>query len=476
MKIRFSIIAILLAFLTIPLMSAPKPKYKSLWLSGCANYEGYVVKKIPEGEGKLTVYYPKDVKRKDVITGTFANGKVTNANLCLNDDKVVYSGTISYKVTPESASYTIYEGKLNDFPFKDSLVIQRKYSDFKTNHLTLNRNLKQISRSGVEEELFQHLSCFIEEEHKPTMGVVQTLELSTDGYLTKKFTKDNKWSLGDDRYLKRTIHKYGDWRHIGYELLNSKTDSLNIRIYNKSFLEFVRGENTIKRVFADGSIFYSDRDGHKIYWDDFCSETDKDRIENLPSDRHLPVGAVVDKDCCPKTVTIRFADGSIFRGWIKSKEQDAIMMILHLSELPDKSEFGYGVIDYPDGSYVVYMNGMSLDEAIEYDAAIRAKEKEAAMKAEAEQRLKEQRERQQERQPLYNKYGKKYVDTLYDSKGRTILVGTPFELIQQCKYYYVELEIDYGDSKCYDWYEGNLKRGYIWVRNGKVTSVSYYHY
>lgn len=470
MRAKFTIIAILLVFLTFPMMSAPKPKYKSLWLSGCACYEGYTIKKAPEGDGVLTIYYPKDINRKDIIKGTFKDGKVIDATLSLNDNKVVYVGTISYVINPDSASYTIYEGELNGFSFKDSLTIHRNYSDFKTNRIVLQRNQKTKSKSSSEETaLFSHLSYLIEEGHEPSMNILYRLELTTDGYFIQKSTPDDMWSLGGGRYLKRT--QYG-FRRTAYELIHSNSDSLYVTIYNNNggYLDLAGGDNMVKRVFENGTVFYSEE--NRIHWDDYCSDVDKNKIDLLPYDRHLPKGAVKDDECCQYTITIEYVDGTVFRGWIKSNERNACKMILMLSKLPDKADIGYGVIDYPDGSSVTYMNGMLLDEVIEYDNTVRNQEEAEAQRAKAEKELKYQQYKQQ-----FYKYGKKYVDTLFDSNGHKMLVGTPLELLQKYEHCDLDLDIDHGDSKCYDWYWEDafvrIKQGYIWVRNGKVTSVVY---
>ena len=115
-----------------------------------------------------------------------------------------------------------------------------------------------------------------------------------------------------------------------------------------------------------------------------------------------------------------------------------------------------------------------MDDAIDYGENL---EKEILAEIQAKEQAKKNKELQ-EKQQLSDKYGKNYVDALFDSNGNKMLVGTPFELLEKYEHCSLKLDVDGGDSKGYYWYWEDayvrIKKGYIWVRNGKVTSIVYF--
>ncbi|MBR5034413.1 MAG: hypothetical protein IKX71_03825 [Bacteroidales bacterium] len=121
----------------------------------------------------------------------------------------------------------------------------------------------------------------------------------------------------------------------------------------------------------------------------------------------------------------------------------------------------------------MYKNGKELDE---FDLASVL----AAEQGKLERELAAAQERKAQRDNLDQKYGKEYVDAMYNGE---VIVGMPWDLVELGistqsfkKFTYVTLDYDRGNSKRYTLRSYGFSRpGYISVRNGKVESVSYYY-
>lgn len=126
----------------------------------------------------------------------------------------------------------------------------------------------------------------------------------------------------------------------------------------------------------------------------------------------------------------------------------------------------------------IYKNGKKLDD---FDFAQVIAEEEGKVRL-AQQKRDEER---QKIASMVEKYGKTNVDALLRGK---IIVGMPQELLVKgvelriLPYLAIPLSIDHGRSKCYDLYgigsDGNLfnpeNKGYIWITDGKVSSITLY--
>lgn len=526
--------AILLAFLSISLMAAPKPKYKSIWLSGCACYDGYQIKKVPEGEGKLTVYNPENIKIKDVLSGKFAGNKVTDATLTFAGD-LIFDGDVSYRLDGTSVTYTLHKGSFTVYtyykenkyivdgveqPFVpvgwesvilvnssikpesnprgvakfeviDSLVITRQYRGFKTNEVRLQTEKRGVSQTALN--IFKHLSAFADKDYKPYILYNQYLELTSEGFRMTK-SPESKLYIGEHQYLDCYSTSTDGNGYTKYELKNSALGTVSFHGENNfdwrlHVAEVFYTDAFVERKIGDGSIIY---DHNVTDWKKFCS----DENMQLLNQYGVSYGAepkIVSGVCCRSYnynggatyLTVKYGDGSVFVGLFKTddlmSEREPLFAALTIPQLPEKSRLAEGVLNCPNGKQVVYKDGYTLDEIIKFKKT-KDREWEEYLAQEAKKKQDEQLQKQKQLESLTKslkqKYGK-YADTILNSGGREILVGTPFGLIEEVGHMIsTRLEIDHGSSKCYDWFvitdDYKYRKGYFWVRDGKVSSVVYY--
>ncbi len=126
----------------------------------------------------------------------------------------------------------------------------------------------------------------------------------------------------------------------------------------------------------------------------------------------------------------------------------------------------------------IYEKGKKLDD---FDFAQRVAEEEGKLRLE-QQRIEQQKQALLEAEA---KYGKANMDAA--RKGK-IIIGMPEDLLTSAVNYHIlpylgiTLSIDYGSSRCYDLWgvgsDGNLfnpqQKGFVWVTDGKVSSVTIY--
>ena len=165
--------------------------------------------------------------------------------------------------------------------------------------------------------------------------------------------------------------------------------------------------------------------------------------------------------------TIKAIDGSYFEGMTTVEALKEALTIN--TETAKQNGFT------PEGGEWTLADGTTKHEESR-EERIDREEKEAAQK-----RLEQ---KQKEKQAIYNKYGKKYVDALLN-EGK-ILVGCPIGLLKEkC---WIELSSNNGTEQVYHLYSqvSNYNRSgiigdkrtdwthTIWVRNGRVTSIRDY--
>ena len=524
---RYALI-ILLFFLSISLMAAPKAKYKSIWLSGCACYDGYQIKKIPEGEGKLTVYNSQDVKCKDVLSGKFIDNKVTDATLRFAGD-LIFEGDVSYKLDGTSVTYTLYKGSFTVYTYwknkyivdgvepqfkpvdwesrilvhssikpesnprsvirfdvADSLVVSRQYRGFDTKHEALvvgasTRKLSLMSKRFIED--FKPL-CDNNFEYKETYN--RLLNINRGGFsINSDKEKYFKLHIGTDKYAECFGKGYSSFKYV----LSNNEERLIVGYTDNPYSPDYLGTELLERYMDGGVITISKTIAEKDIDKSFSAENRA--IYN--SIKHWPVQDNYPQKYSTGYIQIKYSDGSIYTGSVGSQYygglsssvvSNTIRTVLSYKNLPDRTHYNYGVLDYPDGRQVAFCRGYTLEECVRQsenrEEQIKAEEQ-AEKQAEEQARKDAELKRQREMQTLSNKYGKKYVDTIFESGGRKILVDTPFGLIKEVEakgdMIDIRLDIDRGTSKCYDWFVhtkvGRYKYGYFWVSNGKVTYVSY---
>lgn len=517
MKTRL-VTVLLLTLLSIPLISAPKPKYKSIWLSGCACYDGYQIKKVPEGEGKLTVYNPENIKVKDVLSGKFTGNKVTDATLTFAGG-LEYKGNMSYKLLSDGIEYTLTGGDIKvyqclgrgidgdcevfsavpEFRLEEIFRVEeiyfnitpdspktilRKYSGFETKHEAFMLNMSEKNISRASQRLIKDFKPLFKDnfEYKETYDIF--LNINRGGYGV---------DLGKEKYFKlyidtdRYIECFRDRRSFKYVLSDDKGRLIVSYGEYSHFVDY-DGTEILERYIDGGIVTVSKTLTEKT---DIRKSFSAENEAMWKSIKHWPPLIKHSQEHNTGIVQIKYSDGSIYTGRLgtqypyresDSEVSNTILTVLSYKNLPDRSLYDFGVLNYPDGRQVVFNRGYTLEECVRYSENRAAKiwaEEQAERQAEEQAKKEAKLKRQQEIQRLSSKYGKKYVDLIFESGGREILVGTPFGLIEEVGHIIsTRLEIDHGSSKCYDWFfitDGyKYRKGYFWVRDGKVSSVVYY--
>ena len=508
MKLRLFLMTALLAVFSTSLFAVPKPKYKSIWLSGCACYDGYQLKKIPDGEGKLTVYNSQDIKINDVITGKFNDNNVTGATLKFAGG-LEYKGDLSYKLLSNGIEYTLTGGHLNvyrnsgwsefggeyeSFEVKpqgekicfevasnDVVTIFREYNGFKTKHNPFKAQYTSYKISNTSKSLIREFAVFINPNYKFREIYDVFLQITdTDYWVDSNKKKQFKLFVDTTKYFECSVSSHDIYKYA----LQNEVGKLSVSYQLWSGVEaFYRGTEFLER-HMDGGVITASSSLEKKEWKELLSSENQGILSTL---KHWPQNNL-SKGRCTEVIKVKYSDGSVYTGRLyteyhkphESEVSNTIGTILSCTNLPDRTQYDCGVLEYPDGKQIGFVNGFTLDDAIAYS---QNEEKERNNRELARKRAEEEEERakQKELQQLRDKYGQ-YFDTIYDSNGSKILVGTPFELIKTLASKNIlsyTLEIDNGSSKCYDWYTPfilgrHVREGYFWISNGKVTTVSYY--
>lgn len=554
---RKKLLTILVLLISITSFAAPKPKYKSIWLSTCVRYDGYQVKKIPEGEGRLVVYNYKDVNCKDVISGSFADNVVTDATVIFAGG-YKYDGNLSYKLLPDAIEYTLTDGKIHLFcktladgsrsivpdassskisdndmledilkelpgievssdgtitasdptisaiiidgktysvtcgddisyeitPNMRPVTIVRKYVDFTTTHSSIQIPFTTELISEESKLRIKDFNAFVDSDYKFKESYDLMIKIDRDVFSTD--LGPCKLFISDERYIEHDGR--GTFHLVGAPVRISASYN------NSNWGELYYEADEVVRVMDGGVITWtSELNGNG--WGSYLSSDKYRKINNLYDS---PDPKVKPGMKTTKSLKVKYDNGSVYVGTLYSKTKDSkqsdsydgissiINILAEYESIPEKEQYSFGVLISPDNSQAVFLGGYTWEEVLQYADARKKEdqeyreslriEREKAKIAEERAKKEEERKKQQEIQKLRDKYGAKYVDAIYDSDGRTILVGTPFELVK--KIYMVELDADYGDVKGYNWYGYNflhskVRAGYITVTKGKVSSVIY---
>ena len=471
MKRYFIIAAAVIAVMSVfPLSAAPKKRLQKVMLSSCVEYEGYLYRKFtikkvvndleldfydytPDGEGKLTTFEAV-YGLKDVITGTFAGNNVTDACLSFCNPGVIYKGDLKYELTSSSIKYTLYSGEISGYykagrwddykemPFKihilDSLVLTRDLSSFVMRErlgqiiLTKDASKHREFSSTAFQEILQIEKC-------DSVTHTFPVEIYTSG---KDMVEIVDGSLTCDKF--NLINGASISTADGITKLEG-----SVNAYTRDYASL-----NLKKVMNGGSISapYKKRDDY--LYDSVRDLTYKRPAEKSELDHFL----------------IEYNDGRIYYGsmavdnyWLTLSEY-----IISMDDVPDTGFFK-GIMVYPDGKKEVYYNGYTLEEMVAYNETRLLEDLQDKIEEEL-RRHAEEVEKQQELNELYEKYGYEYVDTYMSSDGRRIKVGTPVEFLE--KVASIRLDYDNGSQQGYDWC---YRRGYFWVEEGRVISVSYYY-
>lgn len=174
-------------------------------------------------------------------------------------------------------------------------------------------------------------------------------------------------------------------------------------------------------------------------------------------------------------IMIKYDNGDTYVGSIYNANTDPVCAILSLTTIPD-SLYYYGVLTRADGTKALWDKGYTL-EYLEEQYRLEQEAEQARWKAKQAQQEKEHRQylekKLKERKPLYAKYGKKYVDALFD-KGK-ILVGTPEGLVKHHTQSSILSETRYERRyKLAGWLSSWAATITVNKKTGRVSAVSYW--
>ena len=119
------LLLVLLAVVTTigTLIAAPEPKMKKIKLADAVVYNGFVLQKLPLGEGSITMSTCGN------ITGTFNGNEITNGKIEFENHKFVITGDMTYSVAKNgvgASGYTDLTGNFSYFAYSKSLLVTVK--------------------------------------------------------------------------------------------------------------------------------------------------------------------------------------------------------------------------------------------------------------------------------------------------------------------------------------------------------------
>ncbi len=445
-------------------------------------YDGDVLKKSPMGNGCITI---NDGQSEMVrITGDFNGYDISNANIHFYKSGAAFKGNASYINSSDARIFTL-NLKEGDFYADDklvgsldSLVIIKFVCNSKLAALTpvemwirrLGVRQKQLLpkaelfAGSTKYEVFNEGSfLYILEPDTFRINEIESSATGASTYLL--FDNGVKVGLGS---TKKWTRPNGD-----YVVISSRKGN-PITKYKLSIRNGIIGSANDYHLDAC-KIEYTFPNGNKFegYVKPLVSES------NL-LDPNLTVNWEWDEFI--KFVyrgTLTYADGTFYKGTFSTEGKT----------YGDKlAEYSYWEGDMYNAQGILidkYLEGKNSAqrEAIK-KARIAAQEAAEQEKKEAEQKKLEDERKQ--KQLLYNKYGKKYVDAIVESHGHKIPVGTPYGLLMEFTQkeplldtkLILRLEVDDVNSKCFRWHcwvygSSYYEKGYILVKGGYVTKVVY---
>lgn len=495
------------AFLMIGFSLTAKPRFKKLNFKvgdGYLIYEGYAEKKIPMGKGVLTIYMRGT---RDRISGIFNDQEVSDATLLSSveyfDDYIRYStkynGSLSFDYSENEISYTLMEGSfvLNEIILADgstaipvkNLIVKKTWNGriLSPEEYKFEQLFKpQIEPFGEElsgliikitgmppkvTECREYSFDLVRNSLKgpyPEYGHMYILEF--DGSASGKFTPEYLAIRCDNGDSLVTKHNYTDMlRHVGNGIIeyhgandhNFEYTSeysggylispLRDEILKQMPLEYYSMLDSLDNLGIKNRIseqYYQDL----IPWEETLDNTGSHAVEVTYSNGDKYVGSLY----CPRDV------------------KDDRYYLLNLDSLPKEEEYYWGLYSTGQGEKRFYIDGYAADTLrIKFDQRVR--EKRIAKEKEEQEYLASraaiEKEFYEKKTQLERKYGKKYVDSIYDSND--ILIGTPLALLED--YYLLFASTKTQARTSYEVYKAGVFLHVVWIDNAthKVVKVGY---
>lgn len=460
-------------------------KERKISYAKCAYYYGPAEKKDPKGEGKLMIN--EDYEGNITITGSFDGTNVSNAVVDFAYERITFKGKVYYEKTIVDLVYpyiTIYmsEGKLysgekllgeirND-PFVVTLGCSFGFADIVSSSGKLyticnyRENIinQAISFAGCDKfEVINHDIIPISLGNTIKFGN----SIKSSSPLTLIFENGAKTPLSSSENGMSWTRANGDYITFNY---NGNSTQCHLTLKSGSF-NYQDNSYTLTHIFPNGNVF-----------EGIVAET---LIKSISHEWLTSVREVQWpwEEFCKHAMKgkLTFADGTSFSGEFSKNG------FTNADKLDDSAYYKGVMYDSTGAEIDDYQNGYNRAQRDSIERANIAAEQERIAREEAERKAKEEEDRKKKQQ-LYNKYGKKYVDSILNSQGKKIIVGTPLALLKEFDgkrllgvLLELRLETDWGDDKCYEWWTANPNNnylgwdmGYFWTDNGKVSSVSYY--
>lgn len=410
------------------------------------------------------------------------NGRLLNA-------KKTYKNAILYLDLQGETKLCYNDGNIVDFTsmiFKD--ILNRDYKSINISHYeynyyngdyhngeirwydetyTVEKWFKEIMAKDVADSVYNSTILLV---HHPDVTVKaddgSTIKIR---YSNSDYTFEQKFNNGD--YLETDIHSYG----AAY-ISNFKKDFGNYKVtYN--------GNKNGAIIYNNGQIFK----GNLIFLPedvDYLKKGDRYsslyNCEILKHDEYHDPYVLALGDIAIKTLRQNYYYKEY--SWLKNtslenKGYPLLFSPLVIGNIAKVLPYDGELMD-KDGKIIdVFRNGEKLDDfdkmsVISAKQAQIDKEKKAAADAMAQKEM------------IYKKYGKLSADALYNGEvvvgmsEQLFIIGANNYVFK--KFSIVNKSIENSDySRCYDLYKLNsnfslVSVGYIWARDGKISSIHYY--
>lgn len=482
--IQIAVAVMLGSLLVAPLSAQVNTKKVKICKSVC--YEGEVLKKTPAGKG--TLYINQGYTSEIRIKGDFDGNNVFKAEVTFDSNGISFKGEVSHVFTNKTFQLTLKKGKfysgdrdLGKIESPATVSFDCKYAPASFNPtIVLFRELRREALPLLKWAKYFAGSNKYKIENQDIVECV----LNSKGLYYKKLTSEEEYRAEResravavfDNGVVCPLHgskiewkrPNGDFVILSVYYQHEKYDIMGYEIIGKN--------NRIRYNRNDNVVCYSFSNGNTI----------EGRADNIPNSLEEVMSPSFDVNWKWETgdvfkylykvdyekYKLTYSDGTYYDGTLYRSEVEG-------DKLTERS-YNSGTLYDSTGQVIErFERGVS-------DTKRAAIAKEEADKAEAERKAKEKADKQKKQQ-LYNKYGKMYVDAILNSGGKMILVGMPIALLKEfdgTRVLGVLLELtlkrDKGDSQYFhvfaarpdtQWVGTNV--GNIWVKNGKVTSISY---
>lgn len=497
----------LFLFSTFSTSGAPKLKSIKIKHKGTCDvsYVGMVEKALPAGKGTLyisvdyTLYDFYHYSYKDIIEGEFDGFHVKNGTVHFNSGSV-YCGDLDILIDVPNIEYHLLKGEVStksetkSMEINTCVVLKKPNTSNSENNLKLFPEVVTIEKYAVPSS-FQNvkdfkiddalISSFIGADFKLTADYRQewavnknTLEessplefnLSASNNLSGKviYGDPNNWrkkmfclslSNGNTLYV---CDEYGDHWDRTVDIIRN-IDSARIEYHlakEKDGAEWFR------------ELFYHTRDDLFSWVYSNITSRKEGAIASGAEDYTTSTSFISYYGHC---YTVTYFNGNRYQGSLYSTmpEEAPWVFISLIKQDITEDDFYFGEFTNSTGDRTIYLKGYPQKDLVDRKATEDAAYKERVRRENEEierERAAMAAELLATRSEQARKYGKKYVDAIYDENR--ILVGTPESLLKE--HYSIFINSETEKYIIYDIYYASTVRSYtVWVDKSthRVTTV-----